>query len=67
MADAEKAVLTGKALGAEIDRQKTEPSRDYFPLYRFRIPESAVEEALERLPEAERNRIRAQRTGSAPR
>jgi hypothetical protein len=60
-------VLTGRALKAEVDRQKTEASAEYFPLYSFRIPESAVDEAIERLPEPERSRIRAQREQAAPR
>jgi hypothetical protein len=67
VADDEKPGLTGKALGAEIDRQKMEPSLEYFPLYHFSIPENVVEEVLERLPEIERNRIRTQRAQSAPR
>ncbi len=60
---AEAEVLTGRALKAQVDRQKTEPSAEYFPLYHFRIPESAVDEAIERLPEPERSRIDALRPG----
>jgi hypothetical protein len=57
----DRKVLTGTAHKAEVERQKTEPSEEYFPLYHFRIPESAVEEAIDRLPEPERSQVRAGR------
>jgi hypothetical protein len=61
VADDDREVLTGTAHKAEVERQKTRPSEEYFPLYHFRIPESAVEEAIDRLPESERSQIRARR------
>jgi hypothetical protein len=63
----EETALTGNALTAEVDRQKAQPSVDYFPLHRFRIPESAVEDAIDRLPEPERSSIRAQRARTGAR
>jgi hypothetical protein len=60
-ADDEQVVLTGRAHRAEVDRQRMTPTAEYFPLYHFTIPPAAVEEALDRLPEPDRSRIRAQR------
>jgi hypothetical protein len=60
-ADDDREVLTGTAHKAEVERQKTVPSAEYFPLYTFRIPERAVEEAIDRLPEPERSQVRAGR------
>jgi hypothetical protein len=62
-AEDEEQVLTGRALQAKVEKDKDRATVDYFPLYRFRIPESAVEEAIDRLPEPERSRIRAIRSG----
>jgi hypothetical protein len=57
----------GAAPAADTEPETTvaPPTRQtgeaYFPLYEFRIPESAVEEAIDTLPEPERQRIRRQR------
>jgi hypothetical protein len=59
--------LTGRELKAVIDQQKKTPTPDYFPLYHFRLPDSVVEPALERLPEPERTRIRENRRRANPR
>jgi hypothetical protein len=53
--------LTGKELQAEVERQKDRASEDYFPLYRFSIPPEAIDQAIERLPESQRLRIREER------
>jgi hypothetical protein len=53
--------LTGKELQAEVERQKNQASDDYFPLHRFSIPPQSIDQAIERLPEPERSRIRGER------
>ncbi len=55
VADDDREALTGTAHKAEVERQKKIPSEGYFPLYTFRIPEGAVDEAIDRLPEPERS------------
>jgi hypothetical protein len=53
--------LSGRALARQVQKDKETPSAEYFPLYRFRIPESAVDEAIDRLPGADRERVRGDR------
>lgn len=57
----EQPPLTGKELQAEVERQKDHATDEYFPLYRFRIPPEAVDQAIEQLPEPQRSRIREER------
>jgi hypothetical protein len=57
----EQPALTGKELQAEVERQKDQPTDEYFPLYRFRIPPEAIDQAVEQLPEPQRSRIRGER------
>lgn len=61
IADEEGEVPTGTELAERVQEQKAAPSEGYFPLHRFQIPESAVEEALRQLPPEERARIEADR------
>ncbi len=49
-----------EALQAEIESKKDRPTGEYFPLYRFRIPPEAVDQAIEQQPEPERSRIRTE-------
>jgi hypothetical protein len=53
--------LSGRDLARQVQKDKETPSAEYFPLHRFTIPESAVEEAIDALPEADRARARGQR------
>jgi hypothetical protein len=64
-ADDQQEVLTGRAHRAEVDRRRMTPTAEYFPLYHFTIPEAAVAEALNRLPEPDRTRVQAQRQRAA--
>lgn len=52
---------TDPALAQDLEEEKKRPSPEYFPLYQFRIPESAIDEAIDGLPEAERDRVRRER------
>ncbi len=61
--DEEKEALTGKELQADVERKKDIPTENYFPLYRFRIPQSAIDQAVEQLPEPERSRVRGEQGG----
>ncbi len=57
----QKEALTGRALQEEVQRQREVPTSDYFPLYHFRIPPEAVEQAIQQLPEPARSRAQQQR------
>lgn len=63
--EAHDTVLTGRELAEQVQRDKNTSTNDYFPLYKFRIPQSAVDEALEQLPEAEREQLKADRAKAA--
>jgi hypothetical protein len=65
VADDEERVLTGKELAEQVQRDKKQATEEYVPLHDFRIPESVVEQTLEQLPEAERERIKAERARAA--
>ncbi len=61
--DEQQEVLSGKELQADVERKKDIPTDNYFPLYRFRIPQSAIDQAVEQLPEPERSRLRTEQGG----
>jgi hypothetical protein len=58
-------VLTGRDLAAAVASERDRPTRDYFPLYRFRIPEEAVEQAIQQQPALLRDEIQRQRNAVA--
>ncbi len=53
--------LTGRALSKQVEQDRAEPSEEYFPLHRFTIPPSAIEDAVRALPEPDRTRLEAER------
>ena len=53
--------LTGRDLARQVERDKAEPSEEYFPLHRFTIPPSAVDEAVRALPAPDRERVERER------
>jgi hypothetical protein len=59
--DEQTEVLTGRALREEWARSRDIPTHDYFPLYRFRIPPAAVDQAIQQLPAPRRNQVEQQR------
>ena len=59
--DKGQAVLTGRELTAQVQRDKNSSSSSYFPIYKLRIPENAIDEALKQMPEKERERLKADR------
>ena len=59
--DGQQEVLTGRELAEDMKRRRGIPTDEYFPLYHFRIPEAAVDQAVQQLPEAQRSQVRRQR------
>ncbi len=56
----QKEALTGRDLAAKVKKERNEITPEYFPLDRFSIPKSAIDEALNSLPEDQRAKARAQ-------
>ncbi|MEW6270536.1 MAG: CehA/McbA family metallohydrolase [Thermodesulfobacteriota bacterium] len=67
IAEDEERVLTGRELAEQVQRDKKQATEEYVPLHDLRIPESVVEQAIEQLPEAERERLEAERARAAGR
>ena len=51
--------------GSKSHASATFRPSDYFPLYRFRIPTDAVDQAIQALPAAQRAEIQQQRNAAA--
>lgn len=64
-ADPDAPVLTGRELAEKVQQDKNTSTEDYFPLYKFRLPDSAVDAALEQMPPEERARLKAERAKAA--
>jgi len=63
--DPDAPVLTGRELTEKVQQDKGKATEDYVPLYQLRIPQEAVDAALEQLPPEERERLKADRAKAA--
>lgn len=63
--DPDEPVLTGKELGERVQQDKKTPTDDYFPLYQFRLPDEAVDAAIQQMSPEDRARYEAERAKAA--
>jgi hypothetical protein len=63
--DGQQEVLTGRELAEDMKRRRNIPTNEYFPLYHFRIPQEAVDQAIQQLPEPQRSQLLQQQRDAA--